>query len=262
MALNAFIPTLEEISDELKTEYVATDGGFKLDVTAGGPVGGGTLELVDAGGVKSALGKEREAATAAKNDLKQYAGLDLEQIKIDSEFHAKYAGKTEEDLQTKMAEAKGVFDIALQEANQKVLEANQKVSNYRLGHSVDGALAGIADKIQPGLNDFLRDHILKSTKEVDGRAIMHDANGNPIVSVDPASAGWMGPAEYAQSLQSNEKFNSFFKANVTTGGSGNSTAGGIKGAQLLNRVEFDKLDYIDRDKAVKSNPDHYNKFLD
>ena len=89
-----------------------------------------------------------------------------------------------------------------------------------------------------------------------------DANGNPIVSVDPASAGWMGPAEYAQSLQSNEKFNSFFKANVTTGGSGNSTAGGIKGAQLLNRVEFDKLDYIDRDKAVKSNPDHYNKFLD
>ena len=225
MALLAHLKELDSVDEAIRELYKEDpDGGFKLDVEDVLYDDGRSYGNTNYGGLKKALGSERAAASEAQKALKQFEGVNLEELNAAADFQSKYKGKTDDDFESKLAEMQGTFEEKLRLNSEKMNEALSAKDNAMKGSIVERVIAKHKDKIMGSevLEGILREHLTErmALGEDGGHYITDDA-GNARQSGRSDSLGNMDVEEYFGNMQSNkEKWGAFFKPNDNSGSGG------------------------------------------
>lgn len=265
MALDALLRTLEGIDETTAALYKPREGGgFLLDVNDSASDDGSNFGLGDFGGLKSALTSERGISAQYKSDLAQYNGIDITAANEALEFKSKYSGKTNDDLDAKIAELRTGYDDKLSVANAATQEAINAKNNFQLGHTVDAAIMS-RDDLNPTMTKWLRGEILSNMGISEAGVFVADANGNPRMSAQASNTGNMGVGELIDSMASNvSEFGGFFKATGAGGGAGNqqnSNSNTGTSAKPTSKAEYRALTQDKQVELYHSDPSYYKGLI-
>lgn len=226
MPLALVVEKIEDVAEALRSNYVAKDGKFHLDVTG----------IEDTTGLKTALAAERQAVKDAKKAAKdlqdQFAGIDpvavremMKRLEGDGEAALIAAGKVDEvvakrteklqkDLQKKVEEAltaQKAADARAKKFEQRVLDNHIRMAAASAGlhtHAIEDAL--------------FRARSMFSLNE-DGEAIQLGSDGTPVLGKDGKTP--FSPKEWLESMK--ETAPHWYPA----GSSGSGAGGGGKGTK-------------------------------
>lgn len=239
----------EALKAELKAEYKEVDGEYVLD----------TEGDEDVSGLKSALGKEREARQLSDKKYKalfdKWEGLDPEEVrslleKMDTDEDAKLlkAGKMDELVNRKA-------EKAISEANKKMTAAQKQTEavieeNKMLRQGVvDNAIREAASKA--GIHAHAVDDALFRGRAIfayDGGNVIQLEDGKPKLGKDGKTN--YGPSEWLEGMK--ETAPHWFPVGNGGGGSlGDRGGGGGSGKRVVKRAAYDAMSPMERDKVAK-----------
>ena len=237
--LDAQRTTLDGLPADVAKEYVKGENGvFTLGVA---PVNGYALE--DIGGLKTALGKERDNARTAKAALEAFGDLDVTKAKEAIAKVAEMANWTPEE------KVKQQMDATAAQLNQRHSQEMEKVkttvgemSKHLQKRVIEGdAIAAI---LKEGGNPALLAPIVTKQMKmalVNGEYVgqVIDEAGVVRVSMATGSTDSMTVAELVASMKANETFApAFAGSGASGGGAGNSSgAGNASGSDTISRTE-------------------------
>jgi len=251
MALKLIVETLEGIAEPQQALYVKqADGKFKLDVDG----------IEDTGGLKTALQKERDARAALEAKVKDYDGIDLEEVRklqsmVESSEDAKLlkdaiGDKTKlETLRTRWIEnavkARDKEFAKFKTESQAELEkVGARVKTYNL-RVLDNELRAAAESVGvygPAIDDVLIAGRAQWVLDDDGNAVMKAKDGTTVAG----KKGDLTPAEWLESLRESKPH--WFPASGSGGGAQSSKP--VPRGKTMKRSVFDSLDPHDRRQAV------------
>lgn len=253
MALKLIVDTLEGIPEAQQALYTkTTDGKFRLDVDG----------VEDVSGVKSALQKEREARSALEKKLKDYDGVDLEELRklqtmVESSEDARLlkdaiGDKTKLDaLRARWTDnaikAKDKEIAKLQESSKTEIEkATQRGRRWET-RVLDNALRDAATKA--GLHaSAVEDWLLHGRSQFqindDGDPVQLDKDGKVVFG----TKGPLTPTEVLDNLRDVKTH--WWPASGNGGGSQQSSQSTGGSRKQMKRSAFDQLDAMSRKKAV------------
>jgi len=240
MALLAILDSLDGLADPIKAEYVEKDGKFHLNVTA---VGGVALE--DVTGLKTALGKERNAAQQAATKLKQFEGLDPA---VARDAIAKVAEFAAMDIPKQIEERVKAREQDLIAKHTQAVNAVQDTLKKTTSQLQDNLVTSVASKAiadAKGSVGLLLPHVTKHTRMrlTDAGtyiAEVVDSVGNPRVG--DAQGNPMTIPQLVEEMRGNTEYSRAFESAGATG-SGASGGGRTGGTQTGKAVKtVDKTD--------------------
>lgn len=143
MPLKAVVDSLDDVKEGLKEFYTeGDDGKFRLDAEG----------VEDVGGLKSALGSERESRKQAERALKKLEGIDPKRFKELTDAEEKRQrnkAKDEGDWEAREAQILEKHALALKEKEGDVNAANQAVERHLIDAEATKAI--VAEKGSPRL---------------------------------------------------------------------------------------------------------------
>lgn len=217
MSLAATLDTLEGLAEDLHEDYEEKDGKFHLKLL-NGLVSADKVE--DVSGLKSALNKERDNASAASKKVRaleeQFAGVDLEEYNRLKELE-----RTEEE---KNAEKKGEWDklkLQMTEAHNKELDGRTARENKLLSvlesKTIDAEAITALTELE-GNVALMLPHVKKRVKmiEEDGTFVARvvDEAGNPRVNGD---GDFLKVKELVSEMRDQDTFAGAFKVGAKSG---------------------------------------------
>ena len=245
--LKVFVKDLTEISESLREHYVASDGGYVLDV--------------DKKEYSNRINEFRTNNIDLTNKLKAFGDLTVEKYdSLKTEYETLMAsqkqagGKGEsEDLERLKAE----YEQRLEQANAGKAEAEKLTQNYREklnAHIIDNTVAKAISNVGKVQKGALPD-ILRRARDVwqvnergvpvamDGETAIYGQDGKLPLTIE----------EYAQRLITEAPF--YFEGNTGggAGGSGGNSGGGGDSPEIITREQFQNAssEMIDKIAAGK-----------
>lgn len=250
MALNLVEAKLDGVPEAMRSLYIEKDGQFHLDVTG----------VEDVTGLKSALGKERDAAKDAKRMLadlqKQFEGIDPTKVRdmlkhLDNSEEAKLLaeGKLDDVVAKRTEKLRGELQRQLDEAGGKVKAADDRASKFSQ-RVLDNHIRAAATKAgvhAQAIDDALIRGRSIFTLDENGDPVQMDNDGKAVLGKDGKTL--FSPVEWLESMK--EAAPHWFPAGA--GGSGASGSGGGSGsAKQMKRTAFDSLDAAAKREALKN----------
>ena len=245
MGLALMLDTLEGVTDEVKSFYVAdADGKFKLDLEG----------YEDPKGLKSALDKERLAAKEAnkllKDTLKKYEGIDPEQVKTilsrlenDEEAKLLAEGKLDDvvnkriekqriDLERKVTESSTKAELA----DLRALKFEQQVLKGQL------STAAVSDGVNMHPSAIKYAFIIAQQEgwklDIDGEARQFDSNGDMVLGKDGKTP--FSFVEWLKDQRTREENPTWYTVQNSGGGTGGGS-GKSKEIDLSSLAPRDRL---------------------
>lgn len=269
MSLNAVRKSLDDLSDELKKEYKPGTGDyagmFVLDVTPHD-----SFELADTTGLKSALSKERTAASEAQKALKAYEGLDPAKARdalskvseIDNwdpdKKLAEHKAKFEKDVASKYeAQAKQISEkyeaelAGVKGVNEKLLGNVQQMSVINVARAALNEHGGSADLLLPHIERQVRTKFDPDSGKVAVEVV--DADGNVRISTASGSSAPMSISELVGVMKNDDKYKAAFAGSGATGSGSTGATGartGPDGKKYISKSDQDAIDASIEDIAA------------
>lgn len=230
MALKSVLTKVEfeALTGDLKKEYILKDGIYLLDVTPVELEDGRQFSLDDVKGLKSALGKERQAAKELKKIVDAFEGTSPDEFKKAlTELETYRSGSTDEKVKAKIESAiKQVTDKYNKELGDKskeTAELSAQLEELLVTNEASKALTELGAGTSAHL---LLPHVKSKVKVVkqDGKHVVQviGADGAPRISTTSGNTGPMSIAELVAEMKAQPAYAVAFP------GSGSSGSGGIQ----------------------------------
>lgn len=254
MGVKAFVAKLEDVPEDLRTDYVPVEGGFLLKPEGfDSPEARAHYDKMIAPGLKSALEKEKEERRIKAEIAAKYSDLGLPPERLKSLV---------EDYNSKVEEAKKKIDPQLLADMQEQARLRQQtwesektslvsqLEALTVDRELNDAIAaegGNAVLLKPYLKQYVRlvkegdAHVVRVVKS-DGSPRIGDAEGNP-----------MSIRQLVSSLKTDDQFKGAFSATVLQGAGtepGDTRKAAVGDRAPKSRKDFPnmaaKLDWIDK----------------
>lgn len=215
--LKPYVADLNQVDEAVRSFYVEKDGKFVLNVT---PTDGWALEDVE--GLKTALGRERQAREKLEGQVKSYEGIDPETAKKNAQKVERYSKFDPEKEADRIAEEKyrSREEQLVSKHSQtvkKLEEALDKRTAQLRKTLVESAIKSEVAKLNPIDAEAVELIAARSVvlKDVDGEFHIEvvDERGNPRIK--DVHGNPMDIPSYLQELR--EKRSHLFKADERSG---------------------------------------------